>query len=347
MRVAINSYISKRGISGSAIGVGKIHDSLVRLGHEVIVIEPSRKFELKFMNLLYLVMWDSLICSRIAVKAEAKILFNTCNTGLKNRKIKSVLVMHDTMVLDYKNDFNTGYRYYAKIMFWLSAKTAKIIMTPSEFSKKSILKHWPSKNVKVNYWPIKENKVYQPRIRSGKFTILWNAAMERHKQPNLMLDIAVETKSQLGNELQLVIVTRRGNAWSSFIEQLDRIPNWNEWIKIYSDLSSDELSSLYENSDILLVTSKAEGFCLPALEAMSKSVPVVHNNIPTLVEVCGYRIDDQNLAVFESMVKYCLMLFKDFRKYEELRIQVRKRSLDFSEERFDVMMQSILMESQV
>ena len=345
MRIAINSYISNRGISGSAIAVEKIHESLVRLGHEVIIIKPSSNFKSKIMNLVYLVLWDTWICSRRAIQSEAEILINTCNTGLHAPQIRSVLVIHDTMVLDNKDDFDAGYRIYAKIMFWLSAKKARVIMTPSEFSKKSIENHWPKRNVIVNYWPIKQSSVNQNRLVNGNFIILWNAAMEKHKQPQLMLDIAIEVRKKLGIKLQLYVVTRRGNAWSNFMEELEKIPKWSEWITIYSNLSTEELSSLYELSDVLLVTSKAEGFCLPALEAMAKSLPVVHNNIETLVEVCGYRLDDHDFGILDSMVQQCVALSRNSEKLEDVRMQARHRSLNFSEERFDRQMQWILEES--
>jgi glycosyltransferase involved in cell wall biosynthesis len=249
------------------------------------------------------------------------------------------------MVLDNKDDFDAGYRIYAKIMFWLSAKKARVIMTPSEFSKKSIENHWPKRNVIVNYWPIKQSSVNQNRLVNGNFIILWNAAMEKHKQPQLMLDIAIEVRKKLGIKLQLYVVTRRGNAWSNFMEELEKIPKWSEWITIYSNLSTEELSSLYELSDVLLVTSKAEGFCLPALEAMAKSLPVVHNNIETLVEVCGYRLDDHDFGILDSMVQQCVALSRNSEKLEDVRMQARHRSLNFSEERFDRQMQWILEES--
>lgn len=340
LRIAINSYISNRGISGSAVAVGKIHESLIRLGHEVITITPSRHFRSRMLNLVYLVLWDTYICSRKAIHAEAEILIHTCNTGLQTPKIRSVLVMHDTMVLDYKGDFDAGYRIYAKIMFWLSAKSAHSIMTPSEYSKKSIQKHWPNKNVIVNYWPVKKNSGGHNKGINGHIRILWNAAMEKHKQPLLMLQVARELNRRLGSLLTLTLVTRSGNASQEFNSELERIPDWENWITIESGLTESQLSHIYEFSDILLVTSKAEGFCLPALEAMSYSVPVVHNNIATLIEVCGNSFEGEN--TIDSMVNACMSYYSQSAEYFHAQEHALSRALFFSEDLFDEKLSRIL-----
>lgn len=345
MKIAINSYISSRGISGSAIAVSKIEKSLIRLGHEIVSIKPTIHFNSRMANFIYLVLWDIWICSRKAIKAEAEMLINTCNTGLRTSKIPSILVMHDTMVLDNKKDFDKGYWLYAKLMFWLSARNSQVIMTPSEFSKKSIARHWPKRNIKVNYWPIEPDNFNSTQSSNGNFQILWNAAMEKHKQPELLLDIAVELKMKIGSNLKIHIVTRDGNAWNKFFEKLQMISNWTEWIYIYTNLTSEELTYLYDQSDVLIVTSKSEGFCLPALEAMAKSVPVVHNNIETLIEVCGYELENHDSGILFSMTDLCKTLFDDSEKFKKSKRQAQLRSLNFSEERFDEQLKIILEEA--
>lgn len=52
-------------------------------------------------------------------------------------------------------------------------------------------------------------------------------------------------------------------------------------------VSEEMLENLYANADALLVTSWAEGFCLPVLEAQARGCPVIASDIPVLREVAG------------------------------------------------------------
>jgi glycosyltransferase involved in cell wall biosynthesis len=48
-------------------------------------------------------------------------------------------------------------------------------------------------------------------------------------------------------------------------------------VYIDEDLRFDELPALYRAADVAVLPYRAEGFCLPALEAMACGVPVIHN----------------------------------------------------------------------
>src|SRR5918996_561 len=43
------------------------------------------------------------------------------------------------------------------------------------------------------------------------------------------------------------------------------------------DLPFEELPALYRAADVVVLPYRAEGFCLPAVEAMACGVPVIHN----------------------------------------------------------------------
>jgi glycosyltransferase involved in cell wall biosynthesis len=60
-----------------------------------------------------------------------------------------------------------------------------------------------------------------------------------------------------------------------------------EDVRLLGGLSTEELDSLYAVADCLVLPTLHEGFGLPVLEAMARSVPVVCSNIPALREVAG------------------------------------------------------------
>jgi glycosyltransferase involved in cell wall biosynthesis len=58
-------------------------------------------------------------------------------------------------------------------------------------------------------------------------------------------------------------------------------------VRVLGRLSDAELAGVLRRASVLAVPSLAEGFGLPLLEAMAAGVPVVHSDVPALVEVAG------------------------------------------------------------
>jgi glycosyltransferase involved in cell wall biosynthesis len=58
-------------------------------------------------------------------------------------------------------------------------------------------------------------------------------------------------------------------------------------VRLLGHLSTPDLESLYAAADCLLLPTLHEGFGLPVLEAMARSVPVACSDIPALREVAG------------------------------------------------------------
>ena len=58
-------------------------------------------------------------------------------------------------------------------------------------------------------------------------------------------------------------------------------------IRLLGRLSDADLATLYSRADVLVMASRAEGFGLPVLEAMTHGLPVVISDAPALVEVAG------------------------------------------------------------
>lgn len=58
-------------------------------------------------------------------------------------------------------------------------------------------------------------------------------------------------------------------------------------VHFLSHVGEDKLGELYRSADLFVLPSLAEGFGLPALEAMAHGVPVIASNRPALPEVVG------------------------------------------------------------
>lgn len=68
---------------------------------------------------------------------------------------------------------------------------------------------------------------------------------------------------------------------------LERLAKNPRQVIFWNGVSDEQYNKLLRTALALVTASKAEGFCLPLVEAMAQGVPVIASNIPVLHEVCG------------------------------------------------------------
>jgi glycosyltransferase involved in cell wall biosynthesis len=89
-------------------------------------------------------------------------------------------------------------------------------------------------------------------------------------------------------EAQLVVVGKP--AVESYARALSRYAadlGLADAVRFAGKISDEALETAYQHADVLVVTSKHEGFCLPVVEAMAHDVPVVAVGEGALPEVLG------------------------------------------------------------
>lgn len=292
MKVVLNDFIGVRGRSGSSRGAALIASALRGAGTAVHTLRPNQEPKLKVSRLLYMLLWDFLLIPLRAAALRAEIIVHATNTGVSFGKMKSVVVVHDTMVLDHADMFNKFFVLYAKICISASVRRATAVVTPSEHSKRRIQARWPKSKIYVVPWPSysdgpagsnQESSI--PALTPKTLNVLVVSSMDKHKRLTLAVKAVQDARTRSGRNLQLTLVARSGNDNARVRASISEADPLGEWITVRTGIDDRELSDLYAHAFCVLVSSIDEGFCLPALEATAHGVPVVHTNRGALPEV--------------------------------------------------------------
>ncbi len=191
------------------------------------------------------------------------------------KKNKTVLTVHDLVPLT-----SGGYLKRAIIkFFWytLPAKRVKYITVISEFTKEELLKH-----VKVN--PEKVIVIHDCVSPLIKFT----PKEFNTKKPNILQVGTAHNKN-----LENVIPAINGmNVKLSIIGNLkEHQKKLLEEYKIdyenHFNLDYEDVVKQYQKADMVVFTSKYEGFGLPIVEANGVGRPIITSNLASMPEVAG------------------------------------------------------------
>ncbi len=166
-----------------------------------------------------------------------------------------------------------------------AVKRSQYILATSQHTKKDILKFFavPAEKITVTYqasrWPVQDSS------QSRKKQLLYVGNCYPHKNVDFLME-AFSTFNQNHPEYSLIIAGHQDSFFAAMKklknERFEAVP-----ITFIPDATDDQLSELYQTSEIYIFPSKYEGFGIPGLEAMSFGLPVLAANSSSLPEVYG------------------------------------------------------------
>ncbi len=177
------------------------------------------------------------------------------------------------------------------------------VIVPSKTVKQDILRQYPSlSSSKIH--PLYEapdplflksqipNPKSQTQLNTPNYQlpttsyILYVGNAYPHKNLPTLLQ-AFQLLLQDQPQLNLVVVSKQ----TPFLQKtLRQFPSLHSRIKIVSNLSDQELASLYQHAKLTLIPSLMEGFSLTGLESLSLGTPVVASDIPVHREIYGSAV---------------------------------------------------------
>jgi glycosyltransferase involved in cell wall biosynthesis len=171
---------------------------------------------------------------------------------------------------------------------------SKAIIAVSEYTKNSILKHFPSVDphkIQVIHEGVTSLAKAEQETTSTLtlppnpyFLYVGNAYP--HKNLEALLH-AFSFFHQIHPEVTLVLAGRSDVFYDRLKQEVDEIEIPSDRVKFIMSPSDHELHELYRHASLYLFPSRIEGFGLPPLEAMQEGVPVAAARAGSLPEILG------------------------------------------------------------
>lgn len=160
----------------------------------------------------------------------------------------------------------------------------------------------PSRVVVIPLGVTNEFSPEGPRYEGSDPYLLWVSAWGPHKGFAEATAILANLRD-LGFPHRLLVI---GHQDSWMLDQIKRAAadrGVTDRVVVLNHIP--EVASVYRGADALLMTSRAEGFGLPALEAMACGVPVVafrNTSLPEVLGSAGVLVEDGDIATFSHSI---------------------------------------------
>lgn len=252
-----------------------------------------------------------------------------------------IITIHDLILHHYPTgEASTLFfpLYYAKwfgykAVIASAARRAVHVLTVSNATKSEIIDHLGIKSEKISviYEGIdhKLKSSHSAQAKKGERYFLHVGNVYPHKDPKVLVDAFSKLRDE---NVSLLFVGKMDH----FMEKLERyvLDRGIKNIEFRGFVKDTELARLYGGALATIVSSKMEGFGLPAVEAMINNCLVISSDIPSLREVTKGKALFFKPGDVEDLSQLLLTLAKDEQnKYASQKIDAEKVAREYSWEK--------------
>src|SRR3989344_2505697 len=243
------------------------------------------------------------------------VFFTPSHYAPRFSPVPTVVSIMDLSYIHFPEMFKRPDLYQLRNWTAYSVRNAKKVLTISQASKDDIIKEYgvPEDKVIVTYPGVKlktQNSKFKDTMQNSKLTdkygvkggyILFVGTI----QPRKNIARLIEAFSKIKNEIQLVIVGKKGWLYEEILETPKKLEIADR-VKFLDFVTDEDLPIFYKNAMCFVLPSLYEGFGLPVLEAMQYGCPVITSNVSSLPEAGGdaaLYVDPLNVDDIASKIK--------------------------------------------
>lgn len=253
----------------------------------------------------------------LGIKKYNLDLFFSPSHNLPNCKCKKVITWHDL-----------GYEYFPKYYSKLQLlslklgakklKNADIIISPSQFTKKDIIKFYKISESKIKviehgidfekYNNVVENKEILNKYNLKNYFV-YIGRLETKKNISGLIDFYENYCNEFGINQDLVLIGKPGYGYDKIKSRINN-SKFKENIKILGYVSENEKIQIFKNSSLYLNFSNFEGFGMTILEAVILKIPLLVSDIEVFREI-GLHENCYAKDFSKDAVKKAMKILKD------------------------------------
>ncbi len=249
----------------------------------------------KLPNLVWLCLIMPILCRKY--KIDVYFTPVPCIPFFLKRSIKTVVVVHDVVNIEYKDTMEWSNRLASALFFENSIKKADVLWANSYYTKSCVEKYFPHRRCSdifvgcsVNrdiYKKILISNDLEKDIRAkigiqGRF-VLFVGSLEPRKNLPFLLSLMPVLYKDIG--LRLLVVGAKGWKDSGVKDIVCKDGFPQESVLFSGFVSNEELAFIYNLANVFVSPSLNEGFGMPQLEAMLCGCPVVTADNSAMTEV--------------------------------------------------------------
>ncbi len=253
-----------------------------------------------------------------------------------------IVTVHDVIFLEYPDAFtDRGVEFHTAMLERIG--DADLVIAPSKATADALAAiDRPPNDVRVIPMgtdieppPPEERERMLERLRIERPYVLWMGTLEPRKNPEGVVRgfvNAISSGIPQADELKLYLVGPPG-WWSGDLRDLIEKRGLSERVRRIDAQTVPVRAALYAEASAFVFPSFAEGFGLPALEAMACGTPVVTSNTSSLPEVVGSAAQLCDPTDHDSIGHALARVLRDADLAADLRRLGQRRAKEFTWER--------------
>lgn len=262
------------------------------LGQRITGVQRYARGVMKYLDVIPLVCpatgvfnavyWEQFSLPASLRKKGSPLLLNFCNTAPAFYS-NQVVCIHDTAVFENPQWFHPAFALYYRWLIPSIARSARHVVTVSEFSRSRIsyFTNIPGEKISVIPGAVEDTLLTatpnKPFMSEEKPFVLMVGSHDPRKNVGFAIQHGSHVLKQLGHDLIIA-----GDPGQVFARTQDYGSPGVQWI---SGIDDAQLHWLYANARLVLQPSTYEGFGLVPLEALAFGTPVLVSDIPAHKEV--------------------------------------------------------------